>query len=235
MARDEFLETARNLARYHREHEKFYARRPLEEAAALQRTSAALRALAERWSGAKPTAPGVAGPFSGAEDLNDDRAIELAGILFMEGGEVPAEITRIMRELNTAAEDNERGGEWLSAAMETSWSTAEALLQHPELSDVLSERHRIIANDWQAAALTKLVARNLDRAHSILERIDFSARSLREDLTGLRNSIPLLHAACDLIDHATDLAANSATLVHDNERRWRLFRRRIDELVVDAS
>jgi hypothetical protein len=53
-------------------------------------------------------------------------------------------------------------------------------------------------------------------------------------VSGLRNAIPLLHAACDLIDHATDLAANSATLVHDNERRWRLFGRRIDELVVDA-
>ncbi len=46
MAQDQFLEMARNLARFHREHEKFYARAPLEEAAALQRTSAALRALA---------------------------------------------------------------------------------------------------------------------------------------------------------------------------------------------
>jgi len=29
---DQLLDIARNLARYHREHEKFYARAPLEEA-----------------------------------------------------------------------------------------------------------------------------------------------------------------------------------------------------------
>jgi hypothetical protein len=63
MAQDQFLEMARNLARYHREHEKFYARAPLEEAAALQRTSAALRALAERWSTVDPRKPEVGAPI----------------------------------------------------------------------------------------------------------------------------------------------------------------------------
>jgi len=222
---------ARNLARYHREHEKFYARAPLEEAATLQRTSAALRALAERWSTVDPRKPDAASPFSGAEDLNDDRAIELAGILFMEGEGEPAEITRIKRELQSASEENDQAGEWLGSAMQTSWGMAEALLQYPELADLLSERHRIISNDWQAASLAKLVSRNLDRARVILERLDFSPAGLRKDLQGPRSSSALLHSACDLIDHGSDLAADSAALVHENERRWRVFRQRIDQMI----
>jgi TPR repeat protein len=231
MARDQFLDMARNLARYHREHEKFYARAPLEEAASLQRTSAALRALAERWSTVDPSKPDTASPFSGTEDLNDERAIELAGILFMEGEGEPAEITRIKRELKSASEENDEAGEWLGSAMTTSWGAAEALLQYPGLADLLSERHRIISNDWQAASLAKLVARNLDRARVILERLDFSPAGLRKDLEGPRSSPVFLHSACDLIDHGGDLAAESAALVHENERRWRMFRQRLDQLV----
>ena len=222
---------ARNLARYHREHEKFYARAPLEQAASLQRTSAALRALAERWSTVDPSKPERASPFSGAEDLNDQRAIELAGILFMEGEDEPAEIKRIKRELGSASEDNDQAGDWLASAMETSWGMAEALLQYPELADLLSERHRIISNDWHAASLAKLVARNLDRARATLESLDFSPAALRKDLQGARWSPAFLHSACDLIDHGSDLAAGSAALVHENERRWRMFKQRIDQMI----
>lgn len=231
MGQDQFLEMARNLAHYHREHEKFYARAPLEEAASLQRSSTALRALAERWSTVDPHKPEVASPFSGAEDLNDERAIELAGILFMEGEGEPAEIARIKAELRTASEDNEQAGEWLSSAMETSWGVAEALLRIPQLADLISERHRIIANDWQAASLMTLLARNLKRARAILETLDLSPAGVREDLDGPRAFPAFLHSACDLIDHASDLAAQSAALVHGNERRWRVFRQRVEEIV----
>ena len=130
MTDDAFLDLARNLARYHREHEKFYARAPLEDALRLQRTSGALKALAERWSTVEPTAPNVASPYSGAEDLNDDRATELAGILFMEVEAEPAEIDQIRRDLSTAAKDNLAVGEWLASAMETSWAVAANLLEY---------------------------------------------------------------------------------------------------------
>ena len=230
-AQGRFLEMARNLARYHREHEKFYARAPLEEAAALQRTSAALRALAERWSSVDPSQPEVASPYSGAEDLNDERAIALAGILFMEGQGEPVELERIKAELQTGAAENDQAGDWLGAAMESSWGTAEALLQFPVLADLLSERHRIISNDWQAASLMKLIGRNLERARAILETIDFTPAGVRQDLEGPRHCPAFLHSACDLIDHGSDLAAESAALVHGNERRWRVFRKRIDKLV----
>jgi hypothetical protein len=231
MASDPLLEMAENLARYHREHEKFYARAPLEEAVALHRTSTALRALAERWSVVDPDQPEAASPFSGAEDLNDERAIELAGILFMEGEGEPAEISRIKRELQSAAQGNEEAGEWLGEAMETSWAVAEGLLRLPQLADLLAERHRIISNDWQAASLAKLVARNLERAEAVLAHLDFAPAAIRADLGGPRHAPAYLHSACELIDHAGDLAAQSASLVRQNERRWRVFRDRVDELV----
>ncbi len=182
MAADDFLELASNLAQFHREHEKFYARAPLEEAASLSRTSAALRALAERWSSVDPEKPEVASPFSGSEDLNDERALELAGILFMEGENEPAEISRIKRELEASARGNDEAGEWLSSAMEMSWAVVERLLDYPALADLIGERHRIISNDWQAASLAKLIALQLERARAIMERLDFSPAAIRADL-----------------------------------------------------
>ncbi|HWJ50909.1 MAG TPA: hypothetical protein VNR42_07805 [Solirubrobacteraceae bacterium] len=97
-----------NLSRYHREHEKYYGEAPLRDAAALARTSRALKALAEQWSTAHPASTPVASPFAGASDLNSEVAIETSGVLFMESGAEPAEIGRIVRELETAAADAER-------------------------------------------------------------------------------------------------------------------------------
>jgi hypothetical protein len=119
--------------------------------------------------------------------------------------------------------------------MEASWGVSEALMGFPELADLLAERHRIISNDWQAAALMSILARNLDRARAILEALDFSPAAIREDLDGPGRSRPLLHSSCDLIDHASDLAAQSAALVHANERRWRVFRQRVEEIVAEGE
>ena len=229
-ATDAFLATVENLSRYHREHEKYYARAPLEEAAQLERTSAALKALAERWSTVEPRAPEAASPFAGAADLNDDRATDLAGILFMEGEGEPAEIGRIKRELATRAEDDDATGRWLERAMEAAWGAAEHLLDYPALADLLGERHRIVANDWRAASIARLIARHLDRSVAILKRIDFSPAALRADLAAGRDSARYLYSATELIDRAADLAAQSATLVHENERRWRVFGDRVEAL-----
>lgn len=128
---DPMLEAMRNLARYHREHEKHYAAEPLENALTLQRVSRTLKALAERWSEIQPSDSRAPSPYAGAEDLNDDRAIEETGVLFMEGGGEPAEIGRIKRDLATIAEDSEKSGTWLAEAMEATWGAAESLIDHP--------------------------------------------------------------------------------------------------------
>jgi hypothetical protein len=92
----------------------------------------------------------------------------------MEGEGEPTEMRQLRRDLETLADDWETGGDWLSAAMEKSWAVAGALVEYPELADLLGERHRIIANDWQAAADQSLISRLLRRALEIIARVDFS-------------------------------------------------------------
>ncbi|MGY1455390.1 hypothetical protein [Streptomyces sp. SS8] len=222
-----------NLARFHREHEEFYAQAPLRQAAGLQAHSRVLKALADRWSavGAGEPVEGLA--FTGAEDLNAPGLVAEAGVLFMEDGEEPAELKRIRRDIGLLADDSEQTGAWLSGAMERSWETAGSLAAHPSLADLAGERHRIIADDWQAAGLLSLIARLLRRALELLARVDFSPAALRSDLAGGRTAPAYLYSASELLDHAADLLAESAALVHGNERRWRTFRARVRELLPE--
>jgi hypothetical protein len=227
---DGLLAVVRNLSRYHREHEKYYSEAPLTDAIALQRAARTLIALAERWTSVEPAAEPGPSPFAGAPDLNDDRAIETSGVLFMEGEGEPAEIGRIKAELEAIAAGSEQSGSWLGAAMEASWAMAEALLAYPQLADLLGERHRIIGNNWQNACTAQLVARYLRRAVAVLAQVDFAPAALRRDLAGARSAPGYLYAAAELINHAADLAAASSILTHENERRWRVFHSRVEEL-----
>jgi hypothetical protein len=97
-----------------------------------------------------------------------------------------AEISRIKSELESLAANSELSGSWLAGAMEASWDMAEALLAHPQLADLLGERHRIIGHNWQHASAAQLVARYLRRAVAVMERVDFPPTALRRDLTGPR-------------------------------------------------
>ena len=66
------------------------------------------------------------------------------------------------------------------------------------LADLLGERHRIIANDWQAAHMNTLTSRLPDRAADILEQIDFTHKALRDDLVGQKISPGRLYSAAEL-------------------------------------
>ena len=221
-----------NLSKYHREHEKYYASAPREQAVVLQRHARSLLALADRWSTTAPMPRTASNPFEGAPDLNAAVAMQLDGILFMEGSGEPAEIARLKRDLRLTADDAAATGEWLEAAMASSWAAAESLLDVRELADVFGERHRIIANDWQAALLSGLVAKLLRRAVEILDRVGFDPADLRKDLAGASVSAKLLYSAAEIVGHAADLLSDSAALDGDNERRWRVFRGRVRELVA---
>jgi hypothetical protein len=201
---DGLLAVARNLSQYHREHEKYYSEAPLTDAIALQRTARTLIALAERWTAAEPAAAPAPSPFAGTPDLNDDRAIETSGVLFMEGGGEPAEITRIKSELQTMA--------------------------YSQLADLLAERHKIIGNNRQNASTAQLIARYLRRAVAVMERIDFTPAGLRQDLAGPRCAPAYLYSAAELINHAADLSAASSVLTRENERRWRIFHQRVEQI-----
>ncbi|MFF9060289.1 hypothetical protein ACF09K_16625 [Streptomyces sp. NPDC014882] len=235
---DPLLRVIDNLARFHREHEKYYAQAPLRQAAELQARSRALKSLADRWSEAEAggrseaeadgRTPAIG--FAGAEDLNAPGLVAESGILFMEGEGEPAELRRLRRDVGTIAEDTGQSGAWLAGAMEEAWEIAGSLAAHPALADLLGERHRIIADDWQSAGLQTLVARLLRRALDLLARVDFAPAALRADLAGERDAPRYLYAASELLDRAADLMAESAMLVHGNERRWRVFRARVRAL-----
>jgi hypothetical protein len=121
-------------------------------------------------------------------------------------------------------------GEWLAEATRGSWEAARPLLRMPALADVLGGRHRIAANVWQSANMQALGSMLVGRALEILERVEFSPRAVRADLSGQRFFPGYLYSASELVDRAADLMSVSAMLVHDNERRWRIFRGRVEEI-----
>ncbi|MCE3246243.1 MAG: hypothetical protein K0R41_68 [Geminicoccaceae bacterium] len=226
----QLLEMIGNLSEFHREHEKFYAQAPLRQAVEVEAASRVLKALADRWSSVSPVDRPVTAPFAGAPDLNAPGLTAESGVLFMEGEGEPTEIKQLRRDLETLAGDMEAGGQWLGAAMEKGWAIAGSLAAFPEFADLLGERHRIIANDWQAADAQSLIARLIHRALEIIGRVDFSPEALRQDLAGERSSAAYLYSASELLDRAADVAVYSASLVHDNERRWRTFSDRVRQL-----
>ena len=230
-----FLEAILNLSRFHREHEKFYASSPRELAVGLQRHARTLLALADHWSTVEASTPSPFSPYEGAEDLNHPAALQLEGVLFMEGEGRPTEIVHLIRDLRSIAEDFAGTGEWLATAMQASWDMAAALLDVDDLAGVLGDRHRIIANDWRAATMSALIARVLERAADILDAVDFAPAALRADLAARRITPRRLYSAAELIAHAADLSSDSAGLVHDNERRWRTFRSQVQVVVGSPS
>jgi hypothetical protein len=227
---ESLLQVIDNLSRFHREHEEYYSQAPLRQAGELQARSRALKSLADRWSAVDVGEQTSAIAFAGAEDLNAPGLVAESGILFMEGEDEPAELRRLKREVGLLADDSEQGGTWLAQAMEQAWEIAGSLAAYPALADLLGERHRIIANDWQSAGMQALIARLLRRALDLLNRVDFSPAALRADLRGERKAPDYLYSASELIDRAADLMAESAMLVHENERRWRMFRARVRQL-----
>ncbi|SDL88111.1 hypothetical protein SAMN05660642_01116 [Geodermatophilus siccatus] len=225
------LEAALNLSRFHKEHERFYASSPLETALRLQRHARALQALADRWTAAVPSEHPAPSPHAGAEDLNSEAATALEGVLFLEGEGRPAEMTAMIGALRADADAFAAGGNWLADAMQASWNVAAALLEIDALADVMGERHRIIANDWLAAHEQSLIAVLLVRAADMLDRVELTPAALRADLAGARVAPGRLYAAAEVVSRAADLCCESAELVHDNERRWRVTRGRIEEVV----
>ncbi len=126
-------------------------------------------------------------------------------------------------------------GEWLANAMQASWEMAASLVSFDGLADVLGDRHRIIANDWQAANLTTLAGRILLRAAEMLDGIDFAPASVRADLAAERVIPARLYSIAEMIGHAADLSSDAAGAEHDSERRWRTFRTRVHDVAAPST
>ena len=87
------LQAVLNLASFHRDHEKFYASAPREQAVTVQRHARTLQALADRWSTTDPSTRQPFSPFEGAEDLNAPAALQLDGVLFLDRVRDPKTLT----------------------------------------------------------------------------------------------------------------------------------------------
>ncbi len=223
---DRLLAVVKNLSEYHREHEKYYSEAPLTDAISLQRIARTLIALAERWTSVQPAAAPAPSPFAAAPDLNDDRAIETSGVLFMEGGGEPAEITRIKSELQAIAASGEQSGAWLAAAMEASWAMAEALLSYPSSP-----------TSWPNGTRSSVTAGGTRLPHcsshgSCAGPSRSWNRSISRPAPCARTSPAYLFSAAELINHAADLSAASSVLTHEDERRWRIFHERVKQITA---
>jgi hypothetical protein len=64
-----------------------------------------------------------------------------------------------------------------------------------------------------------------------MERVGFSTAGLRKDLAGGRSAPGYLYSAAELLGHAADLSAASSVLTREDERRWRVFRERVEQAV----
>lgn len=83
--------------------------------------------------------------------------------------------------------------------------------------------------------MSSLAGRLVHRAVGVLGAVDLTPAAVRADVEGARAVARYLYSAVELIDHAADLLSDSAGLVHDNERRWRLFHSRVATITEDAE
>ncbi len=75
--------------------------------------------------------------------------------------------------------------------------------------------------------MSTLAGRLLRRALDLLDLVDFTPEGLRQDLDGPPVFPSVVFSATEILDRAADLLSDSAGLVHENERRWRVFRQRV--------
>jgi hypothetical protein len=73
----------------------------------------------------------------------------------------------------------------------------------------------------------------IKRALEIVEQVDFAPAAIRADLAGPRVFPAYLYAAAELVNRAADLASESTSLTHDNERRWRVFHQRVHQVLAE--
>lgn len=231
---ERLLRAVLNMTAAHRQHEQFYASAPRAQAVVLQRHARTLLALTDRWTTSGRADADVVSPYEGADDLNADVATQLDGVLFMQGGDEPVEITTMKRELRAIADDSSAAGEWLTDAMAAAWAFVPLLFPIEGLADLFGERHRIIANDRLAAAVIEVASQVLARAVDLLDQVEFAPDALRADLGGSRASVGFVTSAAELVDHGAELLSEFAGLVHDNERRWRVFHARVVEVLAPA-
>ncbi|MGH7390368.1 MAG: hypothetical protein ACREM3_13060 [Candidatus Rokuibacteriota bacterium] len=217
------LDVLRNIAAYHREHERFHSANQIAIAADLAREANKLKVVADVWlrgDAARPT-PGV--DFSdpryqaaGCDDLNALPTVAGIGILFMEGGGEPAEIRGLRARLRGMSFGMQAGGQWLAEKMDAAWER-EAVLLTPELIDAAWPRFRTVCTNWRGSRDMMLAGKLLALVDDCLGKIDFTPAAIRADR---RTAGRFLRAAGWMLDEAARLLARNGADLGENDLRW---------------
>jgi hypothetical protein len=214
--------TRRNIAIYHREHERYYSWRGMLDAADIHGEANRLKTIGSLWTDEAPVAVPEA-DFSdprmqavGCVDLNALRAIAGIGILFMEGENEPAEIAGIKEKLRAMGPTWKRTGRWLAEKMDAAWSREFFLLERGP-RDAAESRFGIIVTNSRISRQMSLGGRCLEIASDILDASDFRPAAIRANRTASGERI--LRAAW-VLDLVAQLAARGAADLSENEMRW---------------
>lgn len=228
------LSVLRNIATYHREHERYYTVYKMQEAATLAQEANRLKVVADVWLGhGKPLdQPGVdfTDPryrAAGCNDLNALSAIPSIGVLFMEGEGEPAELRVMKAKLDAQGTGMAAAGEWLADKMLAAWARESAALFAPGLIDGARARFQVIVTNWRGSRETLLAGQLLTVAVKWLEQLDFTPEKLRADRL---NAGSRLRDAAWTIDLAAQVIGRSAVDLAGNDPCWTHYRDRVDAM-----
>lgn len=212
----------RNIATYHREHERFYTYYKMKEALDICVESNRLKTIATLWLDEAPP-PALAGDFAdprfqaaGCVDLNALRAIASIGVLFMEGEQEPSEIRGIKAKLGHLSQSWSHSGKWLAEKMQTAWPRESVFLRDDSI-DAAEPRFGTIVTNWRGARHTELSGKCLGLALEILSSLDLRPAAVR---ARRRESGRRLLDAAWVMDQAVQVTGRSACDLNENEVRW---------------
>ncbi|HEV8439580.1 MAG TPA: hypothetical protein VGT40_15940 [Methylomirabilota bacterium] len=221
------LDVLDNIARFHREHERFYTMTQMAAAADLSREANKLKIVADVWLEDRSPAAEAQVDFSdpryqaaGCTDLNALRAIAAIGVLFMEGQGEPAEIRGLKAKLRGMGVAMQASGQWLAEKMDAAWER-ESVLFTAELVDAAWPRFQTIVTNWRGSRSTMLAGKLMLLAVECLERIDFTPAAIRADR---QRGGRYLRTAGWILDKAAQVLATSGADLADNDIHWTDYR-----------
>jgi hypothetical protein len=235
-ATQENLGVLDNIARTHREHERFYSAYLLEQGTRLVREATKLKVVADHWLEGQPGPPDYPGVdfqhpafrAAGCDDLNAPSAIASIGILFMEGQGEPSELRILKAMLGGSSAAAVQSGKWLSDMMQAAWDRERTLFTW-ERADAARFRFRTIATNWVGAQETALVGRMLAVVNACLAKIDFTPSALR---VNRQASGKALLTAARILAAAGRLQGQSGVDLVGNDDPWTAYRRALQARIA---
>jgi hypothetical protein len=224
------LGVMRNIAVFHREHERYYTLSLAESAVELFREANKLRVLALVVSRDALQAPRADVDFTlpqyaaaGCVDLNEPAAIASIGALFMEGEGEPSELRVLKARLGAMAQAGAQAGAWLADKASQAWRREQALLR-PELVALAAARFGTILTNGRVARHTQLVARLAGLALARLGSTDLRPSAVR---AARGEAAQALFECGAMLASAAQIKAQDAAALAGNDRLWTEYLERL--------